>query len=115
ASSPGWSATGGPWVPPAQGMKKMVWSATRIEGGKPFEGFLPRPPDASGTFQNYSAQSVASVIGDKAARPLPRFYADSAVVAYRLPPDDKTQAELQPRITSSGGQADVAALSDGDV
>lgn len=115
ASSPGWSATGGPWVPPAQGMKKMVWSTTRIEGGKPFKGSLPRPSDASGTFQNYDAQSVASKAGDKAAPPLPRFYADSAVVAYRLPPDDKTQAELQPQITSSGGQADVAALSDGDV
>jgi len=115
ASSPGWSATGGPWVPPAQGMKKMVWSATRIEGGKPFKGSLPRPSDASGTFQNYSAQSIASEAGDKTAPLLPRFYADSAVVAYRLPPDDKTQAELHPRITSSGGQADVAALSDGDV
>src|SRR5215475_11068141 len=34
ASSPGWSETGGPWVPAAQGMKKMVWSATRIEVGK---------------------------------------------------------------------------------
>jgi hypothetical protein len=26
ASSPGWSETGGPWVPASQGMKKMVWS-----------------------------------------------------------------------------------------
>src|SRR5476649_2134301 len=25
ASSPGWSETGGPWVPAAQGMKKYVW------------------------------------------------------------------------------------------
>lgn len=115
ASSPGWSATGGPWVPPAQGMKKMVWSATRIDGGKPFSGLLPTPPDASGTFQNYSVQRVTSESGDKSAPPLPKFYADSAVVAYRLPSDDKPQAELNPRITTSGGQANVAALSDGDV
>src|ERR1035437_7913644 len=40
-SSPGWSETGGPWVPAPQGMKKMVWSATRIEGGRPYEGKLP--------------------------------------------------------------------------
>ncbi|MGH9589972.1 MAG: glycosyl hydrolase, partial [Terracidiphilus sp.] len=32
ASSPGWSETGGPWVRPANGMKKLVWSATRAEG-----------------------------------------------------------------------------------
>jgi hypothetical protein len=115
ASSPGWSATGGPWVPPAQGMKKMVWSETHIRGGVSFTGMLPRPPDASGTFQNYSAQDQAKTSNDKKFLPLPKFYADSAVVAYRLPPDEESQAELQPRITSSEGQIDVAGLSDGDV
>ncbi|MBZ5584126.1 MAG: glycoside hydrolase, partial [Acidobacteriia bacterium] len=28
ASSPGWSESGGPWVPPSQAMKKYVWSET---------------------------------------------------------------------------------------
>ena len=28
AGSPGWSESGGPWVPPSQGMKKYVWSET---------------------------------------------------------------------------------------
>ena len=26
AGSPGWSESGGPWVKPSQGMKKVVWS-----------------------------------------------------------------------------------------
>lgn len=30
AGSPGWSETGGPWVPPAQGMKKYVWTETAL-------------------------------------------------------------------------------------
>ncbi len=38
AGSPGWSETGGPWVPASQGMKKYVWSETYVEGGKPFTG-----------------------------------------------------------------------------
>ncbi len=38
AGSPGWSETGGPWVPASQGMKKYVWSETLVEGGKPFTG-----------------------------------------------------------------------------
>ena len=38
AGSPGWSESGGPWVPGSQGMKKYVWSETRVEGGKPFTG-----------------------------------------------------------------------------
>ena len=43
AGSPGWSESGGPWVKPSQGMKKVVWSETRVEGGKPFSGALPHP------------------------------------------------------------------------
>ena len=30
AGSPGWSETGGPWVPAAEAMKKYVWSETRV-------------------------------------------------------------------------------------
>ena len=41
AGSPGWSESGGPWVTPAQAMKKFVWSETRVEGGRPFTGALP--------------------------------------------------------------------------
>ena len=44
AGSPGWSESGGPWVPPAEGMKKYVWSETVVEGGKPFTGVLAHPP-----------------------------------------------------------------------
>ena len=48
AGSPGWSESGGPWVPPSQGMKKYVWSETVIEGGKPFTGKLAQPPSDTG-------------------------------------------------------------------
>jgi hypothetical protein len=113
ASSPGWSETGGPWVPAAQGMKKMVWSATRIQGGQPFAGVLTHPPENDGTFQNFSIAGRRGPDGNITAPP--SFYADAAVIAYRIPEGDKTQAELNPHVTSSGGTADVAALSDGDV
>ena len=52
ASSPGWSETGGPWVPASQGMKKYVWSETFVEGGRPFTGALAHPPSNTGPFQN---------------------------------------------------------------
>src|SRR4051812_48614135 len=38
AGSPGWSESGGPWVPAPNGMKKYVWSETVVQGGKPFSG-----------------------------------------------------------------------------
>ncbi len=113
ASSPGWSETGGPWVPASQGMKKMVWTATRIEDGKPFAGELPHPPQVDGTFQNFQVPGRRSPDGTVITPP--QFYAEAAVIAYKIPAVDKTQAELNPRITSSGGKVNVLALSDGDV
>ena len=104
ASSPGWSETGGPWVPAAQGMKKMVWTATRVEGGKPFTGELPHPPEVDGTFQNFAVPGRRTPDGTIVTPP--QFYADAAVIAYRIPDGDKTQAELNPQVTSSGGTAE---------
>src|SRR5664279_522390 len=52
AGSPGWSETGGPWVPASEGMKKYVWSETQVEGGKRFTGVLAKPPSVTGPFQN---------------------------------------------------------------
>ena len=113
ASSPGWSETGGPWVPAAQGMKKMVWSATRVEGGKPFSGTLAHPPKVDGTFQNFSVAGRRGPDGTVIVPP--EFYADAAVIAYRIPDGDRSQTELAPNITSSSGTANAAALADGDV
>ncbi len=59
AGSPGWSETGGPWVPASQGMKKYVWSETRIEGGKPFTGKLRSPPSNTGAFQDLPLRTGA--------------------------------------------------------
>jgi hypothetical protein len=113
ASSPGWSETGGPWVPAAQGIKKMVWSTTRVEGGKPFHRQLPHPPEVDGTFQNFQVPGRRAPDGTIVTPP--QFYADVEVIAYKIPEEDKPQSELNPTVTSSGGTADVPALSDGDV
>src|SRR5438270_256514 len=61
ASSPGWSESGGPWVLPKDAMKKLVWSETRLTGGKRFHGRLSSPPTVTGLYQGFAAsnQSVA--------------------------------------------------------
>src|SRR6185312_7029651 len=112
ASSPGWSETGGPWVQAAHGMKKLVWSATRVEGGRPFSGALAHPPEVDGTFQDFSVPGRPGPDG-KVVMP-PQYYADVAVVAYKIPAGDETQAALHPQVTASGGTPHVAALSDGN-
>lgn len=113
AGSPGWSESGGPWVQPSQAMKKYVWSETAVEGGKPFTGTLPKPPGITGPFQNI-AFAGRGFGGSAPEGPKPQYYADAAVVAYRVAASDVPLARLQPKITSNGGDFDLAALTDGD-
>ena len=111
AGSPGWSETGGPWVPPSEGMKKYVWSETNVEGGKLFTGKLAHPPANTGAFQNIG---IRDAMGSGAEAP-PQFYADSAVIAFRKPKDDVPLASLHPKVTVSSGTPDLSLLSDGDL
>jgi hypothetical protein len=114
AGSPGWSESGGPWVKPEQAMKKFVWSETRVEGGIAFSGILPKPPSTTGSFQNIGMSRGFSM-NEEGTAPLPEYYADFAVVACRVPDIDLPMAELQPKVTSSGGKFNLAELTDGDL
>jgi hypothetical protein len=114
AGSPGWSESGGPWVPAKDGMKKLVWSETRITNGQSFNGQLPKPPTVTGEFQNLPVPGESSMIAVKTAAP-PEYYEDVAVVAYRLPVTDIPLNGLAPKITSSGGSFTLEQLTDGDL
>ena len=113
AGSPGWSESGGPWVPASQGMKKYVWSETFVEGGRPFTGTLAHPPSNTGAFQNISIHDLMPA--PNGAQAIPQFYADAAVIAYRRPASDVSIESLQPKITASSGTPDATILSDGDL
>ena len=113
AGSPGWSETGGPWVPASQGMKKYVWSETVVEGGKPFTGTLAHPPTVTGAFQNLGIHDMLPAPDGSQATP--QFYADGPVVAYRRAADDQSVESLHAKVTASGGSPDFAMLSDGDL
>lgn len=107
-AAPGWSMTGGPWVDPDQSMKKLVWSATPVTGGKAFHGSLPQPPDVIGPIQN------APWFGDHPPTPKTanlHFYRDAVVLAYRA----TTEVPQVAKAWTSSGKLDAAVLSDGDL
>ena len=60
----GWSSSGGPWVAPSNGMKKVVFSETSVKGPAAFKRKLPREERDNG------------------------FYEDIAVLAFPTPPAD---------------------------
>jgi hypothetical protein len=113
AGSPGWSESGGPWVPASQGMKKYVWSETFVEGGKPFTGKLAHPPAITGAFQNLGVQDVLAP--PEGSRPIPHFYADGVVIAYRRPASDLPLESLHPKVTASAGVPTLEKLSGGNL
>lgn len=106
AASPGWSETGGPWVAPEDGMKKMSYAVTYIEGGKPFTGVLNHPPSTTGVFQTSTRGSGHQRGANKDA---PQLYVDQKILAFQISEDAILPS---PVVTSSGGRIDVAALSD---
>ncbi|WP_158944739.1 glycosyl hydrolase [Granulicella sp. S190] len=104
AGSPGWSESGGPWVKPEQAMKKVVWSQTTLEGGKPFRGTLPPPPSATGPFGNLAQQDLMGAMGgDQAPPPAKDYGADTVVLAIREPAIERSMTALHPTVTTSSG------------
>jgi hypothetical protein len=114
AGSPGWSVTGGPWVPASDAMKKYVWTETRVTGGQAYSRKLPQPANVAGKFQNVPLPAEGGLGGGPRGES-PTYYADAAVIAYRLPATEKPISALNPKITSSGGQFSLADLTDGDL
>ena len=108
ATSAGWSETGGPWVKPADAMKKLVWSETIVQGGAPLTAPLAHPPTVNGPFQQ------VALPGDPFTGHEPMketFYADVKVIAYRLP---DSESETKPeKVTIATGPIDGASLADG--
>jgi hypothetical protein len=108
AAAPGWSETGGPWVQPEAGMKKVVWAETQVVGGKRLATALNAPPRHAGPFQD-------SPHVDFTGKPLagPEFFQTISVLAYRRPQGDVPLATLAPKITAQGVQDDASLLIDG--
>jgi hypothetical protein len=97
-AAPGWSQAGGPWVKPADAMKKFVWTETAVEGGKPFQGTLPKSPEVNGPFQD---QVRAGRTGEGTR---PTLYKDQMVIAFRMPAGQKSLEKACTAVTSSGGK-----------
>jgi len=111
ASAPGWSSTGGPWVEPADAMKKLTWRTLEVEGNGGSQTIrLPEPYKTIGKYLNADAGMYKSVF-----EKLIPWYEDIAVVAVKVPDEEKALAELGASITSSGGVFTMEQLCNGDI
>ncbi len=108
AGSPGWSETGGPWVAAEDGMKKVVWSSTLVEGGAPAATVLPPLPHASGGYLDMSGHATQGLSAP--AHDVPELARDTLVLAFPAPPREVLPA---PSLSSAGVALDADVLSDG--
>ncbi len=70
-NTPGWSASGGPWITPDKSMKKLVWTETTIEsdGSNPVAAALPRPSIKENFYRDIAVLAVpADPPGEKPVR-----------------------------------------------
>lgn len=114
ATSPGWSATGGPWVKPEDAMKRLTWREMRVEGGKKIKAELPEPYTTTGKFQD---AELGSNVMDATSTLMKKtqHYRDIAVIAVRMLPQDRTLSELGAVISSSGGNFSLEKMTDGSM
>lgn len=110
AASPGWSETGGPWVTPKDGMKKLVWAETKVRGGKRYLGQVPAPPEITGPFQTVGFREEMPAHDVPAVHP--KASGRVAVLAIPAAVPDLPSPSVQ---IGSGASAAVPAWSDADL
>ena len=113
ASSPGWSETGGPWVTPEDGLKKLVWSTIRLAPGQRASAPLPPPPGITGPFQTIAYQpGLADAVSTGKPSAPPHDYGDVAVLAVPV----HEAALITPSATTGTGQPlDATRLAGADL
>jgi hypothetical protein len=115
ASSPGWSETGGPWVKPEDGLKKLVWSDTLVEGGKPFTGKLPLPPQITGPFGSLAmgGGGINQMVGGEEVKAPPQHTGEVRVLAF---PASNADTQRPVVVTDGMGKPhDAVGLADTDL
>jgi hypothetical protein len=110
SSSPGWSETGGPWVPPADGMKKLVWSQLDIDGGRRFDGALPPRPGVTGPYGTAPFNDPMSSFTGDSRHVVPAAGGVIATFAYPLAAPALPVPEARDQ---NGKPLDARALGDG--
>ncbi len=100
-NTPGWSASGGPWVTPERSMKKLVWSETAATGGAAASPLALAQPEIPPL--KFRERGMA--------RP-PNFYRDVAVIA--VPADSTRRTPDWNFKTKLAEKSHVAAALDTD-
>lgn len=102
ATSSGWSASGAPFVEPADAMKKIVWSEVVVSGDRTIDLDLPALPAVAGPYQDCPRWGADGS---------PTWNADWRVVAF--PADGRADVLAPDAVAASAPLAGTGPLTDG--
>lgn len=86
-AGPGWTGSGGPWVPPERSMQHLVGRSTEVQGPAVFDAVLPRPERRPAFFGD-------GQLPPEQERAKNEFYRDVAVLAFPTPTGSARLANL---------------------
>ncbi|MBE7502411.1 MAG: hypothetical protein HS113_19425 [Verrucomicrobiales bacterium] len=86
-AGPGWTGSGGPWVPPDRSMQHLVASETSVSGPARFSAVLAQPPPRRPFFGEGALPPPLEEARKK-------FYQDVAVFAFPTPAGGRRLAEI---------------------
>ncbi len=78
----GWCGSGGPWIPPALAMQKVVWTNTQVEGPRRFEQALPEPQKVADYYQDIAVLAFPT----PAEYRIENIQAKAAFIRQEVPP-----------------------------
>lgn len=64
----GFAVAGGPWITPELSMQKVVWSSTRVTGGKDAGIVLPQPETNEGYYRDIAVLAFPSLVGSDSSK-----------------------------------------------
>ena len=76
----GWTGSGGPWNTPENSMQQLLYSETKVSGGKYFDDELQKPGIRKGGIPDVNA-------------PEPEYYRDIAVIAFPTPKNENFKTD----------------------
>ena len=93
----GWSSTGGPWITPAQSMKRLVWTEALVSGGS-VSTRLEQPATQENYYEEIATVAYPALAGEMA----------DATTAYQLSSSDPS---LDLSVVTDGNPGTMAQLS----
>jgi len=104
-NAPGWSGSGGPRVPPENGMQMLVWKEVRVSGPSHYDAILPQPDGTAYREAAVLAVPIADDVAKASIQELGRKAFDE-----RLFTSERKKEPPPMPITRRAGIVDLSAL-----